>query len=241
MLRPIELQGLEFPIKIAEDGEYLIEYSNLRTIFPLGKLSDEDINEVVVSRGITLMPVSLLSDFLYEAAMAGDTRAMLLLKSAANTTFVGLIDAALGKDFDVTRRFEFEVARRRSKFCRRNLTDAIKLFCLENANVIDAKTGKPLISPKFEKTVYFNTTNAIYRRMYGLDHKKLCQVLKLNPNKTNLRDYLSLEELAAIEKAEYEVAKYMLENRVRPAEALKHITIEQRSIDNIKLNIIEGA
>lgn len=228
----------EFPFQVAigKEGDYLFLLSELKQYFPNGYLTDEQREKCSTIRRDALVPDSLFGSFLTNALLAGDMNAKELLELCANATVRGLVNHSLGIQTDIVSEFEYALRRKRSVYYRNCLTDAINLFCLLYADVIDERTGRPLISERFKQHVYHQITDAIYKQLYGMKAKELRRFLGLKPH-TNLRDVLCLDELKAIEAIELKIGKIIIDDGIRPIAAFNKFkaTVAKRDAYKIKL------
>jgi Rha family phage regulatory protein len=77
------------------------------------------------------------------------------------------------------------------KSARKSLTESIKLFCKDDSN--------------FKSFAYNNYTKLIYKKITGMNCVKLKEIRKI-PKGSNIRDYLTIEELERCQELESKIA-----------------------------------
>lgn len=109
--------------------------------------------------------------------------------------------------------------RNSGKTKRRKLTDAIKDWYERNPGA----TSRP------DWLMYAQTTNGIYLALWGMDatsiEKKICC------SRNQLRNYLSIDSLEELERAEANVAEYIDYDNIKPVDAVKIANIRKKPLN----------
>jgi hypothetical protein len=140
----------------------------------------------------------------------GNVKAKALILACAMEALERRADAAFGRDRSEAERNDRLAARQKGIHTRRELTDAIQDYLLRT----------PEASENERKWIYSNTTNAMYRAVFGMTAIELEEFLGCDRHEA--RNGLSTKCLRKIDFAETLLCQFIDEDTAKPADAVSH-------------------
>jgi len=145
--------------------------------------------------------------YLYHA-MQGNGLACQIMTALAGTTLDIMADDSFGRVYVSKDAEKYTNARLAGKVVRRELTDAVQLYC---------ETEE--VSEGYKAHIYGNVSDAVNKGVFGKTSKQLC--VERNVKKANLRNSHSAKELKSVSNIENLAMKLIDNKGYEPMEAVK--------------------
>lgn len=218
---PIVFEGL-----MTEDGQYWIAAVQANNVLQfsqnpsvhgnvtkalkslLGKgFPSVQLRTTLNSKAVTAIPLVEFERLIVELAIKGNPQAALLNRALVGLSLTQVFSDAFHVKFEEAHRQEWLDSRLTGKMARRSFTDALKEWLAENR-----------VPQEQHVRYYAGCTNLIYDAVFGMTAARLVVARGCKP--TELRNSLTTQELAAIERIE-DNAAMLLDRGLNPQQAIE--------------------
>ncbi|MBD1824397.1 hypothetical protein H6F51_18155 [Cyanobacteria bacterium FACHB-DQ100] len=159
---------------------------------------------------VNAISLVMFEKLLFELALKGNQKAIGMSRDLIGLSLKQLFCDAAGRELDKQARQGYLKVRQASKSTRKTLQDEI-------AEYIDRNK---LQGTNQAKWLYSNTTNKLYRLLFGADNKKLQAILSCTFQE-KVRDLMSTQDLLDVERIENLAMKLISQKNTDPLKAVE--------------------
>lgn len=160
------------------------------------------------SKAVNALPVVKFEGLLFNLSLRGNAKAIELSRALIGLSLQQLFSDAFKQKFEQEERQQFLAVRLSGKAARRQLTDSINDYIAKH----------PELSENKVKWLYKNTTDRLYKLLFGKIKKVLAEELKLEEPES-FRDHLTVVQLRHLEALEDLMTRLIDHFDIYPLEA----------------------